>query len=61
MICSLCNQFLMVPIIYGYPSPELIEAAQRDEIVLGGPNVKEYTHYCLYCNETQTVDLDLEF
>lgn len=57
----MCNQFFMVPIIYGYPSPQLIDAARRDEIVLGGPNRKEYTHYCLHCNEPQIVDISLEF
>lgn len=57
----MCNQFFMVPIVYGYPSAKLIEAAQKDEIVLGGPKVKEYTHYCLHCNEPQIVDTGLEF
>lgn len=61
MICSMCNQFFMVPIIYGYPSPQLIDAARKDEIVLGGPSRKEYTHYCLHCNEPQIVDISLEF
>lgn len=61
MICSICNQFQAVPIIYGYPSPELIEASREDKIVLGGCTVKKYTHYCLYCNETLVADGDLEF
>lgn len=50
----------MVPIVYGYPSKELVAAAQKDQIVLGGPNVKEYTHYCLDCNEAQTIDIALD-
>jgi hypothetical protein len=61
MVCSICNQFFMVPIVYGYPTPQLIEASKRDEIVLGGPNIKEYTHYCLNCNEAQTIFPDLDF
>jgi hypothetical protein len=42
----------MVPIVYGYPTPELIEDAQMDRIVLGGKIVKEYTHFCHECQET---------
>lgn len=33
--CSGCGQPL-VPIAYGYPGPEMWEAAERGEIVLGG-------------------------
>jgi hypothetical protein len=51
MICSFCNQFFVVPIVYGYPTPELIEASRKDQLVLGGCNIKEYTHYCLNCNK----------
>lgn len=42
----------MVPIVYGYPTPELIEMAREDQIVLGGPGDKGYTHYCHECQET---------
>jgi len=42
----------MVPIIYGQPTPELIEDAQMDRVVLGGPNIKEYTHFCHLCQDT---------
>lgn len=61
MICSICNQFFMVPIVYGYPTPEMIAASKKDEIVLGGPKIKEYTHYCFNCDIEQTVLPDLEF
>lgn len=42
----------MVPIWYGYPTIDEIMLAREDKIVLGGPVVKEYTHYCHYCQET---------
>lgn len=42
----------MVPIIYGYPTPELVKDAQMDKIVLGGTKTKEYTHFCHFCQET---------
>lgn len=42
----------MVPIWYGTPSIEEIMLAREDKIVLGGPKLKEYTHYCIYCQET---------
>lgn len=43
---------MMVPIIYGYPTEELIEQARIDKIVLGGTKIKEYTHFCNFCQET---------
>ena len=52
MICPLCSQATMVPIIYGYPTPELIEDARMDILVLGGPDLKPYTHFCHLCQET---------
>lgn len=42
----------MVPIWYGHPTIDEIMLAREDKIVLGGPVVKEYTHYCHYCQET---------
>lgn len=42
----------MVPIIYGKPTDELIEAARFDVVVLGGTKVKEFTHFCFNCQET---------
>lgn len=50
----------MVPIAYGYPIPEMIEAAKRDEIVLGGCFIKKDNYYCLSCNEAQTIDIALD-
>ena len=52
MICPLCSQYKMVPIWYGHPTIEEIMLAREDAIVLGGPVVKQYTHYCHECQET---------
>ena len=35
-ICPECKQKTGVNIVYGYPSAELFEAANRDEVALGG-------------------------
>jgi hypothetical protein len=49
--CTLCNGEL-VNIIYGYPTPKLIEMAKTDGIVLGGtPKGFRPTHYCHACQE----------
>ena len=55
MICPICNAYEMVPIWYGHPTIDEIMLAREDKIVLGGPVVKEYTHYCFYCQETYPV------
>jgi hypothetical protein len=52
MICPKCNQASMVPIIYGLPTEYMIEESRLDKIVLGGTTVKDYTHFCHYCQET---------
>lgn len=52
MICRLCNSSEMVPIWYGNPTLKEIMLSRDDKIVLGGPVEKEYTHYCLKCQET---------
>lgn len=51
--CPICNDEI-VNIIYGYPTPKLIELAKTDNIVLGGMPRSEYrpTHYCHKCQET---------
>jgi uncharacterized protein YbaR (Trm112 family) len=46
---------MMVPIVYGYPTFDLIEEARLDKIVLGGTTIKEYTHYCHECQETYPI------
>lgn len=51
--CPDCNDEL-VNIIYGYPTPKLIDLAKTDNIVLGGMPRKEIrpTHYCHTCQES---------
>jgi hypothetical protein len=53
MNCPFCNK-AMVNVVYGFPTPEMIEQSKRDEIVLGGiPRDFDHrpTHYCLDCQE----------
>lgn len=52
MICPICNLYEMTPIWYGHPGIDEIMLAREDKLVLGGPMVKEYTHYCYFCQET---------
>lgn len=52
MLCAICNTSNLLPIWYGLPGPREIELARQDVIVLGGPQEKEFTHYCYLCQET---------
>lgn len=52
MICNNCNQAMLVPIWYGRPTIDEIMLAREDKIVLGGPELKPYTHFCHECQET---------
>ncbi len=52
MICPICKLYEMTPIWYGHPGIDEIMLAREDKLVLGGPIVKEYTHYCYFCQET---------
>lgn len=56
MICPICKQDEMVPIWYGMPSLNEVFLAREDKIVLGGTKEKEYTHFCLFCQEPTTED-----
>ena len=50
--CPTCRESdAVVPILYGYPSDEAMEAAERDEIVLAGCMVGETdpSYYCRRC------------
>lgn len=55
MICPLCNTSEMSPIWYGIPTIDEIMLSREDKIVLGGPVVKEFSHYCHECQETYPV------
>lgn len=48
--CPLCNVD-MAPVIYGYPTPEMIDLSRNEMIALGGTGMKLHTHYCYSCNE----------
>ncbi len=50
--CPECGKTdVVVPILYGYPSDEAMEAAERDEIVLAGCMASETdpSYYCRRC------------
>ncbi len=34
--CTMCGSMDTIPIVYGYPGPEMMEEAQRGEVILGG-------------------------
>jgi hypothetical protein len=53
--CTNCGAQEASPIIYGYPTPEMVELAIKEIIALGGKNEQEFTHYCYSCNEAITV------
>jgi hypothetical protein len=41
----------MVPVWYGHPTLKEIMLSRDDKIALGGPVEKEYSHFCLSCQE----------
>jgi hypothetical protein len=49
--CSACGSTEVVPIEYGLPGPELIEASERGEVEIGGCLIMEDdpTHRCRAC------------
>lgn len=55
MQCPGCQSSL-APIIYGYPTSDMVEYAVQDLIALGGPIAKEYSHYCYSCDELYILD-----
>lgn len=52
MHCPNCNSDKVVCVVYGYPSSELMEAAMKGEVVLGGCIVADDnpSHKCLNCS-----------
>jgi hypothetical protein len=50
----------MLPIVFGYPMPELFEAEQRGEVALGGCVVtgEDPTHRCAACGADVILDDD---
>jgi hypothetical protein len=55
-VCRRCG-VSYVPIVYGFPPPELVEREERGEIVLGGCCMDESnpTHACPRCEATAVV------
>jgi hypothetical protein len=41
----------MVPIVYGYPTPETFESAERGEVVIGGCNPDADGEMCIPCRD----------
>ena len=51
--CPKCGHSdLVVPIVYGYPTNEAMEAAERGEVILGGCEVGDIDPRCL-CHRCQ--------
>ncbi len=34
--CAICGKSPAIPVVYGFPSPDLMEQAARGEVLLGG-------------------------
>lgn len=51
-ICTNCNHDL-VNVVYGYPTPRLIDMARKEGVALGGmlKGSARPTHYCYGCHE----------
>ena len=42
----------LAPVIYGIPTPEMVQLAIDGVIALGGSKFGGITHYCYSCNNT---------
>lgn len=53
-VCASCGSSDTIAIAYGFPEPEMFEAAERGEIDLGGCMIFDDnpTHRCRACNTT---------
>ena len=51
--CPNCNHEL-VNVIYGFPTPRLVDLARQEGVALGGNDLgpDSPTHYCYGCHET---------
>lgn len=56
--CPSCRDRTLVPIVFGMPSYELFEAAERGEVVLGGCVLEEVnpTRRCTRCGWEGVID-----
>jgi len=50
--CPACNGTRVADILYGFPTSEAMDAAARDELVLGGCEINEFDPcwQCLDCH-----------
>ncbi|MBA2719832.1 MAG: hypothetical protein H0U52_11425 [Chloroflexi bacterium] len=58
-ICPRCGAWAaMRPIVFGYPSPELMAAADRGSVALGGcvMHGEDPTHQCTACGQDVILD-----
>ena len=59
--CPRCGTFAaMLPIVFGYPTPDTFEAADRGEVALGGCVItgEDPTHRCSACGRDVILDLE---
>lgn len=60
MICPYCRSKNVIPIIYGFPGPDMFVAAEKGEIKLGGCvislNGDDNDAYCKDCNKEWSAD-----
>lgn len=61
--CSRCGAVRSRRVVYGYPGPDLIEAARRGEVVLGGCNLGEPVGvwFCEDCERTMSEEERLAY
>ncbi|MEJ7697128.1 MAG: hypothetical protein WKF78_11055 [Candidatus Limnocylindrales bacterium] len=61
LTCPAGHEFRIAPIVYGYPSPETFEAAERGDVTIGGcmPDLP-VQRPCPKCGLTASSDLDAE-
>lgn len=46
-VCPVCESAHVLPIVYGFPPSDVMDAARRGELVLGGCNIDEsYRNFC---------------
>mmetsp|Transcript_19251 Transcript_19251/g.41609 ORF Transcript_19251/g.41609 Transcript_19251/m.41609 type:complete len:174 (+) Transcript_19251:1442-1963(+) len=68
MMCPRCGGGRVVPIVYGFPSPKLLEGMRSKRLILGGDHLIENCHVwaCTCCNSSfrsfpyENVDLWVE-
>ena len=48
-VCPVCGSEEYIPIIYGRPGTELLEKAERGEVILGGCIPGDHHYRCKDC------------